>query len=470
MAFDYFVILAEMRTGSNLLESNLNAFDGVECHGELFNPRFINAPKTEAYAGITPTQREADPWALLNAVRAGGGRMVGFRLFHDHDARIWNHVLADTACAKIILTRNPLESYVSRKIAAATNQWKLGDVKHRKQGQVAFDAEEFAAHLARLQGSQIDLLHRLQTSGQSAFYIGYDDLNDIKVLNGLVRWLGVPSRIEDLPRALKKQNPEPIEDKLSNPQDLAPGLARIDRFDLGRTPNFEVRRGPLMGAVHGGKETPLLFLPLRGAPEGEVVRWLAALDSVQPEQVPHDFDAARLAEWRRTHPGFRSFTVLRHPVKRAHEAFVRKVLTGEFSAVRDHLARLFEVVLPDPARTLSPDEHRAAFKAYLRFARASLSGQTGMQPWPIWATQSANLEGYAQVALPDAILREETLVQDLDWLARQVGVMQAATFAAESPAPGLAWQEIVDEEILTLTQDAYWRDYQQFGFARMPGA
>ena len=470
MAFDYFVILAEMRTGSNLLESNLNAFDGVECHGELFNPRFINAPGTEAYAGITLSQREADPWALLNAVRAGGGRMVGFRLFHDHDARIWNHILADTACAKIILTRNPLESYVSRKIAAATNQWKLGDVKHRKQGQVAFDAEEFAAHLARLQGSQIDLLHRLQTSGQSAFYIGYDDLNDIKVLNGLVRWLGVPSRIEDLPRALKKQNPEPIEDKLSNPQDLAPGLARIDRFDLGRTPNFEVRRGPLMGAVHGGKETPLLFLPLRGAPEGEVIRWLGSLDSVQPERVPHDFDAARLAEWRRTHPGFRSFTVLRHPVKRAHEAFVRKVLTGEFSAVRDHLARLFEVVLPEPARALSLDQHRAAFKAYLRFARASLSGQTGMQPWPIWATQSANLEGYAQVALPDAILREETLVQDLDWLARQVGVMQAATFAAESPAPGLAWQEIVDEEILTLTQDAYWRDYQQFGFARMPGA
>ena len=47
--------------------------------------------------------------------------MPGFRLFHDHDRRIWDHVLADTACAKIVLTRNPLDSYVSRKIAAATN-------------------------------------------------------------------------------------------------------------------------------------------------------------------------------------------------------------------------------------------------------------------------------------------------------------------------------------------------------------
>lgn len=468
MAFDYFVILAEMRTGSNLLESNLNAFDGVECHGELFNPAFINTQKTEVYAGVTLARREADPWVLLNAVRAGGGRMVGFRLFHDHDPRIRDHVLADTACAKIILTRNPLESYVSRKIAAATNQWKLGDVKHRKQGQVAFDAEEFAAHLARLQGGQIDLLRRLQTSGQSAFYIGYDDLNDIAVLNGLVRWLGLPARITDLPRALKKQNPEPIEEKLSNPQDLAPGLARIDRFDLGRTPNFEVRRGPLMGAVHGGKGVPLLFLPLRGAPEGEVIRWLAALDGVAPGHLPRDFDAGRLADWRRTHPGFRSFTVLRHPVKRAHDAFARKVLTGEFSAVRDHIARLFDVTLPPDAADLSLEAHRTGFKAFLRFARASLSGQTGLQPWPIWATQSANLEGYAQVVLPDAILREEHLAQDLAWLAAQVGVTRPQEYLADESPSGFGWREVIDDEVLSLTQDAYWRDYQQFGFSPQP--
>ena len=46
--FDYFVVFAEMRTGSNFLESNLNAFDGIECHGEAFNPHFIGYPnKTE---------------------------------------------------------------------------------------------------------------------------------------------------------------------------------------------------------------------------------------------------------------------------------------------------------------------------------------------------------------------------------------------------------------------------------------
>ena len=51
MAFEYFVVLAEMRTGSNLLESNLNAIDGIECHGELFNPFFIGTASARPTPG-----------------------------------------------------------------------------------------------------------------------------------------------------------------------------------------------------------------------------------------------------------------------------------------------------------------------------------------------------------------------------------------------------------------------------------
>jgi len=184
--FNSFVILAEMRTGSNLLETTLNTFAGIVCHGELFNPVFINTPRTEDYLGITFAMREADPFALLSAVRAQGG-LTGFRLFHDHDPRIRAHVLADPACAKIVLTRNPLDSYVSRKIATGTGQWKLQNVAKLKTAKVEFDAAEFEEHLNTLQQAQVQILHALQTTGQGAFYIGYDDLNDIDVLNGLAR-------------------------------------------------------------------------------------------------------------------------------------------------------------------------------------------------------------------------------------------------------------------------------------------
>lgn len=465
MAFDYFVVLAEMRTGSNLLESNLNAYDGVTCHGELFNPGFINRPGTDSYAGVSFARREQDPWSLLNAIRAGGGRMTGFRLFHDHDPRIWRHVLDDTACAKIVLTRNPLDSYVSRKIAAATGQWRLGDVRNRRDARVRFDADEFEQHLSQSQLTQIAILRGLQTSGQTAFYVNYDDLNDVDVMNGMVRWLGVPARIDDLPRAIKKQNPEPLIDKLENPDDLAAGLARVDRWDLGRTPNFEVRRGPLLAAAHGGVRAPLLFLPLRGAPEASVIDWLARLDGVRATDLPRDFDAPRLAQWRRTHPGFRSFTVLRHPLMRAHETFCRKVLTGEFAAVREHMARLFDCRLPAAGDPLPLDDHRAAFKAFLRFVRASLSGQTGLAPWPMWATQAANLDGYAQVLVPDLVLREESLGETLDWLARQVGLTPAARWSAPPDSAPHGLQTVIDDEIAALVNEAYRRDFEQFGFA-----
>ena len=454
MAFDYFVVLAEMRTGSNLLESNLNAFDGIECHGELFNPGFINTPATERYRDVTLAQRDGDPWRLLNAVRAGGGRMVGFRLFHDHDRRIWDHVLADTACAKIVLTRNPLDSYVSRKIAAATNQWKLGDVKHRKQSRVAFDGAEFEAHLARLQTTQIEIQRVLQTTGQSAFYIGYDDANDLSVLNGLARWLGVSARIADLPRALKKQNPEPLEQKLTNPQALPQALARIDRFDLTRTPNFEVRRGPLLPGIHAALSVPLLFLPMRGGPEGAVLDWMAAIDAIAPADLPHDFDQGRLEQWRRAHPGFRSFTVLRHPLRRAHAVFRNRVLTGDMQPVREHMTRLFDF-RPE-------DGERAGFKAFLRFCDASLSGQTGLQPWPAFASQAANLEGYAQAVIPDLILREDDLTEDLATLGRRLGIRTPPAYVPEGDT-GLA--AVLDDEVRALARRAYRRDYEVFGFA-----
>lgn len=465
MAFEYFVVLADMRTGSNLLESNLNAIEGIDCHGELFNPVFIGTPDTDTYKGVTLAQRNDDPWTLLNAVRAGGGRRVGFRLFHNHDPRIWQHVLDDSACAKIILTRNPLESYVSRKIAAATRQWRLGNIIHRRQSQVAFDAAEFEAHLSQLQQTQLEILHHLQTTGQSAYYIGYDDVNDLEVLNGLARWLGVGARLADLPRTYKKQNPEPIEQKLTNPQDLAPGLARIDRFDLSRTPNFEIRRGPMLDISVAGATTPLLFLPMRGAPEEGVIRWLAALDGVEPGDLPRDFDHGRLAAWRRANPGFRSFTVLRHPLRRAHEVFCRRVLSGQFEAVREHMIRLFGATLPDGPATLSVDEHRAAFKIFLGFAAASVSGQTGMQPWPTWATQAAVLDGFAKVTVPDALLREETLAADLAWIARHAGHANPPPYVPEQAAGPVTLEQILDDEVIALARDAYRRDYEQFGFA-----
>ncbi|HHS94859.1 MAG TPA: nodulation protein NodH, partial [Rhodobacterales bacterium] len=90
--FDSFVILAEMRTGSNFLESNINEVPGLHSYGEVFNPYQFNGPGQEKMLGITLAERDADPMKLIEKMRANFDGVYGFRLFHDHDARVFDHV------------------------------------------------------------------------------------------------------------------------------------------------------------------------------------------------------------------------------------------------------------------------------------------------------------------------------------------------------------------------------------------
>ena len=214
--FDYFVVFADMRTGSNFLESNLNAFESLQCHGEAFNPHFIGYPNKTELLGVTQPMREADPARLIHTIRDRSAGFGGFRFFHDHDPRALKICLDDPRCAKIVLTRNPAESYVSWKIAQATGQWKLTNVKRRKDSRIRFDAAEFDAHVARLQAFQMRILNRLQVTGQTAFYLAYEDLQDVEVMNGLARFLGSDERLEKLDGSLKKQNPSPLREKVMN--------------------------------------------------------------------------------------------------------------------------------------------------------------------------------------------------------------------------------------------------------------
>ena len=93
--FDYFVVFAEMRTGSNFLESNLNAFEDVTCFGEAFNPHFIGYPNKESLLGVTQEMREEDPLALINRIKSEPGQLGGFRFFHNHDPRVLQVMLED---------------------------------------------------------------------------------------------------------------------------------------------------------------------------------------------------------------------------------------------------------------------------------------------------------------------------------------------------------------------------------------
>jgi LPS sulfotransferase NodH len=467
--FEYFVVFAEMRTGSNFLETNLNAFEGISCHGEAFNPHFLGYPKTKEILGISQDVRDADPKRLLTEIKDQPHGIGGFRYFHDHDPRILDECLNDKKCAKIILTRNPLDSYVSWKIAQETGQWKLTDSKSRKDGQADFDSDEFNAHLEALQNFQVKLLNRLQTSGQTAFYLSYEDLQSVEIMNGLARYLGVDTQLDALDKSLKKQNPSPISKKVRNFNQMETALSGLDLFNLTRTPNFEPRRGPAIPTYVAAAESGLLYLPIKGGPENQVLNWMASVDGVNQDALQTKLSQKDLRQWKRKHPGHRSFTVLRHPVVRAHSAFCKHILgTGpdSYSALRQTLRRRYALPIPEdmPDSSYDRSAHRTAFAEFLVFLKGNLTGQTAIRVDAAWCSQTQALQGFGEFALPDRVIREDDLETEFAQLlatTKHEGDVALGPTGEELP---FELSDIYDAEIETLAQDVYQRDYMMFGF------
>ena len=469
--FTSFVIFAGMRTGSNFLEVNLNAFEGIICHGEAFNPHFIGYPNSKPILGVDLETRDADPMILLDALRNEEDHVLrGFRYFHDHDPRVFDAIMEDRRCAKIILTRGAVDSHVSWKIAQATGQWTLMDAKARRDAQATFDGQEFDTHLGKAEGVQSLLRHRLKVTGQTGFHIAYEDLQDLDVINGVARFLGTTETLESLDKKLKKQNPSPIEDKVTNFDEMRTVLARKAYTDLDRLPLFEPHRGPHVPSYIAAAESALLYLPIKGGAMPNIPAWLAALDGVDQDELHHRMSQRDLRIWKRKHPGYRSFTVLRHPLQRAHEAFCRYILSvekGSYIQLRNTLMRRYKVPLPKQGPDADYDRaaHRASFSAFLKFLKGNLSGQTSVRVDAAWCTQSQAIAGFAELNLPHRIILEADLTQELQDMARLVGCKTIPVLADAPEAAPIPLADIYDEEIEALAADAYQRDYINFGFA-----
>ncbi|KGJ05555.1 hypothetical protein IT41_04905 [Paracoccus halophilus] len=460
--FQRFVIFAEMRTGSNLLEATLNAIKRVTCFGEAFNPYMMGWPEKDELKGITMAERDADPLRLLNAIFDKPNHLPGFRYFHDHDPRVLDAILADRACAKIILTRNPLDSYVSTALARATNQWKLNETEIPIPATVHFDGAEFRDALGRIEEFQLQVMRRLQVSGQSAFWLGYEDLRDAEVMTGLLHWLGRTDlkRVEPASDQVP-QNPRELSEKVENFDEMEAELARLDPFMLRRIPNFEPRRGPAVPSFVGAEAGQgLLFMPIRGGPSARVRDWLA-----QMGELRDDFTQSSLRQWKRDHAGHRSFTVLRHPLLRAWSAF-GSMIGGRNAELRRLMREIHRVPLPPDPELDALEEGRKAelFEAFLDFLRRNLNGQTTLPTNAAWASQSEILAGFARFGAPDMVLREGDLERDLGWLALSAGVRRPAPLSEPGPYPDF----LQEQSLRGAAKRAYARDYIAFGFAGRP--
>lgn len=466
--FDYFVVLAGMRTGSNLLEEQLAAMPGIVSHGELFNPHFFGKPETDTKWGLSMQARNSDPVRVIGAMRDASEGLPGFRLFYDHDRRAIDFVLQDLRAAKIILSRRPIDSYVSLKIARKTGQWWLGDMTAARDAKVSFDAEEYADFLNELGDFQSHIARALQTTGQTAFHISYDDLSDAKVIEGLGRFIGSDGPPDPALVKAKVQNPTPVAARLTNPKVAEEALAALTAPDLGRIPDHEPDRGPGLRFFRVGKTAPLIYMPIRGAWQDPVPDWLKSLD---PDgEIESGMTQKDLRRWKRQHPEHRSFTVLRHPLLRVHDAFCRFLLPQDaenYADLREVLVERYGVPLPDtfPGESYGLDQHRAAFLAFLKFLAGNLGGQTSVRVDNTWASQIALLHAIGQFVVPDKVVRSNTMQRDLPALAAEIGIEAAAPPADTGVIAPFDLSAVLTPEIEDACEAAYRRDYVMFGFS-----
>ncbi len=452
--FDYFIILAGMRTGSNFLETSLNQLADVEVFGEAFNPVFVGHQKQKDLLGFDLKTRERAPLKLIKTFSRIDNAIAGFRFFHDHDPRVLEHCLADHRCAKIVLSRDPLDSFVSLQIARKTGQWKLTDGKSRKFAKIPFIAEEYDAFCTERDAFQDKIQSALQRSGQTAFQITYGDLADVDVLNGIALFLGSKEKMNAPSRTLKRQNPTELRDKIINYDEMRTVLNRARAPDETQF-DPEQKRGPGVPSYFVSDALKVIFAPLKSGPTASVVAGLETAGEVRT-----GLTQTELRGWKRDNAGHRSFTVLRHPLPRIYQVYMTYFLKAhpDFQDLKSRLFDHYKVKFP-AFEAGNQDAIRDGFESFLKFLKANLADDTSVAIDPIWASQTVLLDGISNVLHPDFILREDALEDGL----RALGVvdLKAHDDALNAPVP---LSEIYSERTEKLCRSAYRKDYINFGF------
>ena len=459
--FRYFAIFGAMRTGSNLLERSLNQFSNLHCHGELFNPAFIGKEGRSELHGISLHDRELDPSRLIDAItEADDTTIPGFRIFQDHDTRVTQLALKDPDCGRIILSRDPLDSYVSLKIARQTDQWMLGNIKKRKAAQIVFDPAEYDVYRQELSGYYAHLRRVMQVSGTTAFDLAYQDIKDLNVLNGLGRFLGATDDLQSLEEPIKRQNPEPLHQKVVNYEEM------LDHLDLPFVPindsaDSDVPIGKLIEHAIGTDR--LFYMPMPGVGDVKLRNSIAEISNQQGFNNQN-----KLSNWLDDNIAALPFTVIQHPVERAYHVFCTRIARDGrkgYPRVRQRLKNHHGLALDYDLHTPPKDSWAEDFEAFCTFLKANLAGQTGIRIDLEWTLQSQILHtvgGYVPI-------RRILKVNELPSFCAENGISAESTEPAVPQAP-VALADAYSKRIENLLRAAYAKDYRKFGFGPWSGS
>ena len=223
-----FVIMCQPRTGSYLLVDLLNQFSDIVCHGEIFKPpRLEMLQWAKKRIPFTAEERDKYPITFVRSVLdLTPNRVAGFKMFATHNAFARQFILEDPGIRKVILSRSPLESYISYKRANLTGEWvgrKRNSLVAEAKGagpKVRFERAEFMHHVKRAETLHSEYAEIEAFTKQEFLRISYDDVVKIEPVRRLAGVLGSKDLSASLAPTLRKQIVEPLEDIVENHEEM----------------------------------------------------------------------------------------------------------------------------------------------------------------------------------------------------------------------------------------------------------
>lgn len=476
----YFAIIGAMRTGSNLLEKTLEALGDTACYGEAFNPGFIGGPVRESVPGWTVARRDADPRGFLeHLIELTPDRIPGFRIFDGHNRAVLDTVLADPSCARIVLRRDPVESYVSLKIARLTDQWMLRNPARRISARVRFDADEFAQYKARLDAHYAHAGAVMRSADTHALQIDYTDLTSPVVMARAAVHIGSTGQPPTRP-PIVRQNTASMAEKVENYAEMCEAL--------GLAPEPAADTAPVCGLIVP-KTLPVRFAAIPGAALLPAMAILNRLAADRAGEAPLSLGRLKDCVTEGTlfpteetlEPACRAavaarpiFALTAHPLRRIFEQFAEDLFgAGWRQSILRRMVAQAVPGLPDGGAAFDivdgwPGETRAAaFDAYLDLVHASLAGTGAILCPANWVPQSVLLDTLPGEAVVTHAFGLDAFDSCAAWLCEQTtaaplpkgqlrGLATAGLRCVADPVG------LVDE---TRVRALYAADYDRLGYA-----
>ncbi len=472
----YFAIIGTMRTGSNLLEKTLAALGDTICSGEVFNPAFIGGPRKTQMFGWDKARRDADPLACLEALVTTEPKLIaGFRIFNGHAPVVLEHVLSDPGCARIILRRDPLESFVSLNIARATDQWMLKRPERRRQARFRFDPDAFADYTAHLDQHYAMCADIMASAGQDAIHIDYADLSDRDVLCRLAAHIGSIGMPPQTP-PLIRQNPGHLSTKVENYEEMCTALGMepsrppqqslVSTSDLIKPRHLSIAFAPIPGPAVLPTIALLQRIEVRSfgqplASRNDLIRGLEDQDLFE-RGLPDEKSTL----------GRNVITAVCHPVRRALGLFAQTLFAPSWrgTSLRHSLITAY----PELNDLTEAEAQQGTRDATLRKAFSMFLADLADRPHvPDHASRHASqaevLKAYRDLGVDPKVIKLENFMAEAGSITMTLGVdpvppgqvVSIYSFADAPVLDALAFPEVAH---LKAIEDLWPDDYLAFGY------